>query len=110
MRGVADPSLRLLWRLVAGQLCILHGRNAGPGLTRTTPAKQRDRNLLCCFCGCSAFNAVFVIYMLIGYFTFAGTEAHQDSYGVSALTVILLICSAVLYVRTVSRGCYVWLA
>ena len=67
-------------------------------------AKQRDRNLLCCFCGCSAFNAVFVIYMLIGYFTFAGTEAHQDSYGVSALTVILLICSAVLYTAGYALG------
>lgn len=67
-------------------------------------AKQRDRSLVCCFCGCSCFNAVFVCWMLISYISYSANGDNPDSAGVQAITIILLIASSILYALSYYLG------
>lgn len=60
-------------------------------------AKQRDRSLMCCFCGCSAFNAVFLVWMTISYVSLASAGDSSHSSWEQALTIAALIISVLLY-------------
>lgn len=55
---------------------------------------------MCCFCGCSAFNAVFLVWMTVAYLSVSASGESGHSIIETVISIALLSTSAVLYVRS----------